>query len=64
MFLYVLENYDMIDCRYFFSTFDDEPKMIFKETKANRAAIINLIRKEQIPELVIEALISPYIKKR
>jgi hypothetical protein len=54
----------MIDCRYFFSTFDDEPKMIFKETKANRAAIINLIRKEQIPELVIEALISPYIKKR
>lgn len=59
----IQENYDMVDCRYFFSTFDDEPKMIFKETKANREAIINLIKKEQKPELVIEALISPYIKK-
>ena len=48
---------------YMMPIFDNNLKMDFEETKANREILINLIKKEQLSELVIEALISPYIKK-
>lgn len=62
IFLFVLEKYSKVNCRYFLTEIDIGGKMLYIESKENREKTIEAIKKEQYSEEIIEAILRPFIE--